>query len=79
MIQIAKTNRVLSSWLEDLVYVHTTFRLLSREKEEHTNGLVSFTDIGMCIYFLASLIQILYELVLFVCYFVYFKTTYRQR
>uniref|UniRef100_A0A803N0I5 Uncharacterized protein n=1 Tax=Chenopodium quinoa TaxID=63459 RepID=A0A803N0I5_CHEQI len=45
-IQTTKRNRLTSSRLEDLVYVHMNLRLLARKKNEYREGPSSYWDIG---------------------------------
>lgn len=48
-IHSIKRNRLASSRAEDLVYVHSNLRMLSRKKEEYTIGPSSFWDVGKLI------------------------------
>ena len=48
-IHSIKRNRLASSRAEDLVYVHSNLRMLSRKKEDYTIGPSSFWDVGKLI------------------------------
>ncbi|XP_074356651.1 uncharacterized protein LOC141696405 [Apium graveolens] len=48
-IHSVKRNKILPSWAEDLVYVHTNLRLISRKSELYTKGETKLWDIGALI------------------------------
>ena len=45
-IQSFKRNKLISQRYEDLVYIHSNLRLLSRKKENYTKGASKYWDIG---------------------------------
>ena len=45
-IQSIKRNRMTSTRVEDLVFVHSNILLLSRKEEEYTKGPCKYWDLG---------------------------------
>ena len=50
-IHSIKRNKLTTSRAEDLVFVHSNLRLLSRKEEDYTKGPSKYWDIGKSLYF----------------------------
>ncbi|KAM3216215.1 hypothetical protein P3L10_025656 [Capsicum annuum] len=46
MIHNTKRNKLATSRIKDLVFVHYNLRLLSRKKEKYINGPSKYWDVG---------------------------------